>query len=211
MTPIGGAMALFLISIGEVAPGGVGSGLYTMIAYVIIGVFVAGLMIGRTPEYLGKKIEQREMAAAVVIVLTSGLAAHLLSTFAYVLPYGVSQISNHGPHGLTEIFYAFLSMANNNGSAFAGLNGNSLFFNLTGALVMLIGRFAPAVAALVFAGSIASKKHFRTIAETLPTHRPAFIIWLIFIIIVVGALTFFPVFALGPIIEHILMTQGVTF
>jgi K+-transporting ATPase ATPase A chain len=211
LTPIGGGMALFLISLSEVTPGGVGSGLYTMIAYVIIGVFVAGLMIGRTPEYLGKKIEQREMAAAVVIVLTSGLAAHLLSTFAYVLPYGVSQIANHGPHGLTEIFYAFLSMANNNGSAFAGLNGNTLFYNLVGALAMLVGRFAPAIAALVLAGSIASKKHFRTIAETLPTHRPAFIIWLIFIIIVVGALTFFPVFALGPIIEHLLMTQGVTF
>jgi K+-transporting ATPase ATPase A chain len=211
LTPIGGGIALFLISLSEVTPGGVGSGLYTMIAYVIIAVFVAGLMIGRTPEYLGKKIEQREMAAAVVIVLTSGLAAHLLSTFAFVLPYGVSQIANHGPHGLTEIFYAFLSQANNNGSAFAGLSGNTDFYNLVGALDMVVGRFAPAIAALMFAGSIASKKHFRTIAETLPTHRPAFILWLIFVIIIVGALTFFPVFALGPIIEHILMTQGVTF
>jgi potassium-transporting ATPase potassium-binding subunit len=210
-TPIGGGVALFLISLSEVIPGGVGSGLYTMIAYIVIAVFVAGLMIGRTPEYLGKKIEQREMIAVVVIVLTSGLAAHLVSTFAYLLPYGVSQIANQGPHGLTEIFYAFLSMANNNGSAFAGLSGNTLFYNLAGAAVMLVGRFAPAIAALAFAGSMASKKHFRTIKETLPTHTPAFIFWLIFMIIVVGALTFFPVFALGPFVEHLLMTQGVTF
>ena len=168
-------------------------------------------MIGRTPEYLGKKIEQPEMAAAVVIVLVSGLAAHLLSTFAYLLPYGVSQIANNGPHGLSEIFYAFLSQANNNGSAFAGLNGNTPFYNILGAVAMLTGRFAPAVAALMFAGSLAGKKHFRTIAETLPTHRIPFILWLIFIIIVVGALTFFPVYALGPFIEHLIMAQGGTF
>ncbi len=210
-TPIGGGVALFLISLSEVVPGGVGSGLYTMLSYVVIGVFVAGLMIGRTPEYLGKKIEQREMAAAVVIVLVSGLAAHLLSTFAYLLPYGVSQIANNGPHGLTEIFYAFLSQANNNGSAFAGLSGNTPFYNILGAVAMLIGRFAPAVAALMFAGSLASKKHFRTIAETLPTHRLPFILWLIFIIMIVGALTFFTVYALGPFIEHLIMVQGGTF
>lgn len=211
LTPLGGGVALFLISLSEVVPGGVGSGLYTMLAYVVIGVFVAGLLIGRTPEYLGKKIEQREMAAAVVIVLVSGLMALLLSTFAYLLPYGVSQIANNGPHGLTEIFYAFLSQANNNGSAFAGLSGNTTFYNILGALAMLVGRFAPAVAALMLAGSFAGKKHFRTIAETLPTHRPPFILWLIFIIIVVGALTFFPVYAMGPFVEHLLMTQGVTF
>ena len=145
LTPIGGGVALFLISLSEVVPGGVGSGLYTILSYVVIGVFVAGLMIGRTPEYLGKKIEQKEMAAAVVIVLVSGLAAHLLSTFAYLLPYGVSQIANNGPHGLTEIFYAFVSQANNNGSAFAGLSGNTWFYNILGGVAMLIGRFAPAV------------------------------------------------------------------
>jgi K+-transporting ATPase ATPase A chain len=211
LTPIGGGVALFLISLSEVVPGGVGSGLYTLLSYVVIGVFVAGLMIGRTPEYLGKKIEQPEMAAAVVIVLVSGLAAHLLSTFAYLLPYGVSQIANNGPHGLTEIFYAFLSQANNNGSAFAGLSGNTPFYNILGAVAMLIGRFAPAVAALMFAGSLAGKKHFRTIAETLPTHHLPFILWLIFIIIVVGALTFFPVYALGPFIEHLIMARGGTF
>jgi K+-transporting ATPase ATPase A chain len=211
LTPIGGGMALFLISLSEVVPGGVGSGLYTLLSYVVVGVFVAGLMIGRTPEYLGKKIERPEMAAAVVIVLVSGLAAHLLSTFAYLLPYGVSQIANNGPHGLSEIFYAFLSQANNNGSAFAGLSGNTPFYNILGAVAMLIGRFAPAVAALMFAGSLAGKKHFRTIAETLPTHHLPFILWLIFIIIVVGALTFFPVYALGPFIEHLIMAQGGTF
>jgi K+-transporting ATPase ATPase A chain len=211
LTPIGGGIALFLILLSEVAPGGVGSGLYTMLAYVIIAVFVAGLMIGRTPEYLGKKIEQLEMGAAVVIVLASGLAAHFFSTFALVLPFGVSQIANQGPHGLTEIFYAFASMANNNGSAFAGLNGNTPFYNIAGAVTMLIGRFAPAIAALAFAGSIANKKYFRTIAETLPTHKPAFIFWLIFVILIVGALAFFPVMALGPFIEHLIMTNGGVF
>lgn len=211
LTPIGGGVALFLISLGEVAPGGVGSGLYTLLAYVVIAVFVAGLMIGRTPEYMGKKIEQREMTAAVVIVLASGIVALLFSTFAYVLPYGVSQIANHGPHGLTEIFYAFLSQANNNGSAFGGLNGNTPFYNILGALAMLIGRFAPAVAALMFAGSMCGKKHFKTIAETLPTHTPSFIFWLVFVIIVVGALTFFPALALGPFVEHLIMMQGGTF
>ena len=211
LTPIGGGVALFLILLSEVTPGGVGSGLYTMLAYIVIAVFVAGLMIGRTPEYLGKKIEQLEMGAAVVIVLTSGLAVHFFSTFAYLVPYGISQIANQGPHGLTEIFYAFASMANNNGSAFAGLSGNTPFYNLAGAATMLLGRFAPAIAALAFAGSMANKKHFRTIAETLPTHTPAFIFWLVFIILVVGALAFFPVIALGPFVEHLLMTQGVTF
>ena len=211
LTPIGGGVALFLILLSEVTPGGVGSGLYTMLAYIVIAVFVAGLMIGRTPEYLGKKIEQLEMGAAVVIVLTSGLAVHFFSTFAYLVPYGISQIANQGPHGLTEIFYAFASMANNNGSAFGGLSGNTPFYNLAGAATMLIGRFAPAIAALAFAGSMANKKHFRTIAETLPTHTPAFIFWLVFIILVVGALAFFPVIALGPFVEHLLMTQGVTF
>ncbi len=211
LTPIGGGVALFLILLSEVTPGGVGSGLYTMLAYIVIAVFVAGLMIGRTPEYLGKKIEQLEMGAAVVIVLTSGLAVHFFSTFAYLVPYGISQIANQGPHGLTEIFYAFASMANNNGSAFAGLSGNTPFYDLAGAATMLIGRFAPAVAALAFAGSMAGKKHFKTLAETLPTHTPAFVLWLVFIILVVGALAFFPVIALGPFVEHLLMTQGVTF
>lgn len=211
LTPIGGGVALFLILLSEVAPGGVGSGLYTMLAYAIIAVFVAGLMIGRTPEYMGKKIEQREMGASIVIVLASDLIALLFSMLAFLLPYGVSQIANQGPHGLTEIFYAFASMANNNGSAFAGLSGNTLFYNILGAIVMLLGRFAPAVAALAFAGSMAGKKHFKTIAETLPTHTPSFIIWLIFIILLVGALTFFPALALGPFIEHLIMMQGGTF
>jgi K+-transporting ATPase ATPase A chain len=211
LTPLGGGVALFLILLSEVAPGGVGSGLYTLLAYVFIAVFVAGLMIGRTPEYLGKKIEQREMSAAVVIVLASGLLILLFSTFAYLLPFGVSQLLNHGPHGLTEIFYAFSSMGNNNGSAFAGLSGNTPFYNLLGAAAMFIGRFAPAIAALALAGSMAGKKHFKTIAETLPTHTPAFIFWVIFMIIVVGALTFFTALALGPFVEHLIMVQGGTF
>jgi len=211
LTPLGGMVPLFLILTSEVLPGGVGSGLYTMLAYVIIGVFIAGLMIGRTPEYLGKKIEALEMRGSVVIVLASGILLLAFSAIALVIPAGVSAIANAGPHGLTEIVYAFASMSNNNGSAFAGLGGNTLFYNLTGALCMLVGRFVPAVAALAMAGSLAAKKHYQVTSATLPTHRPAFIFWLIFVILLVGVISFFSVLAVGPFVEHLLMTQGVTF
>lgn len=211
LTPIGGLVPLFLILLSEVVPGGTGSGLYTMLAYIIIGVFIAGLMIGRTPEYLGKKIEAVEMRGSIVIVLTSGLLVLVLTGIAFVIPAGTSSIYNPGPHGLTEIVYAFASMANNNGSAFAGLGVNTLFYNLTGALAMLLGRFVPAVAALAIAGSLASKKYYQTTSATLPTHSASFVIWIIFIIMLVGALTFFSILAVGPIVEHLLMVKGVTF
>ena len=211
LTPLGGMVALFLILLSEVVPGGTGSGLYTMLAYIIIGVFIAGLMIGRTPEYLGKKIEAVEMRGSIVIVLTSGLLILIFSGIALVIPAGTSSVYNPGPHGLTEIIYAFASMSNNNGSAFAGLNANTLFYNLTGALAMLIARFVPAIAALAMAGSLANKKYYQTTAATLPTHTPSFVIWIIFIILLIGALTFFSALAVGPIVEHLLMVKGGTF
>ncbi len=211
LTPLGGMVPLFLMLTSEVLPGGVGSGLYTMLAYVIIGVFIAGLMIGRTPEYLGKKIEALEMRGSIVVVLTSGLLILVFTGIALVATFGTSSIANPGPHGLTEIVYAFASMANNNGSAFAGLTGNTLFYNLTGAFCMLVGRFAPAIAVLAMAGSLATKKHYQVTSATLPTHKPAFILWLIFVILLVGVVTFFCLLAVGPVVEHLLMTQGVTF
>lgn len=211
LTPIGGMVTLFLILLSEVVPGGTGSGLYTMLAYVVIAVFIAGLMIGRTPEYLGKKIEAVEMRGSIIIVLTSGLLILILSSVALVTSFGTSSVLNPGPHGLTEIIYAFASYSNNNGSAFAGLNANTLFYNLAGALAMLIGRFVPAIAALAIAGSLANKKHYQVTAATLPTHTPSFVFWIIFVIILVGALTFFSALAVGPIVEHLLMVKGVTF
>jgi len=211
LTPLGGMVPLFLMMLSEVVPGGTGSGLYTMLAYVIIGVFIAGLMIGRTPEYLGKKIEALEMRGSIVIVLTSGLLILVISGVALVMPAGTSSILNSGPHGLTEIIYAFASMSNNNGSAFAGLNANTLFYNLVGALAMFIGRFVPAVAALAMAGSLASKKYYQTTIATLPTHTPSFVLWIIFVIMLIGALTFFSILAVGPVVEYLLMIKGVTF
>jgi K+-transporting ATPase ATPase A chain len=211
LTPLGGMVPLFLILTGEVLPGGVGSGLYTMLAYVIIGVFIAGLMIGRTPEYLGKKIEALEMRGSIVVVLASGLLVLVFSGIALVISAGTSAIANPGPHGLTEIVYAFASMSNNNGSAFAGLGGNTLFYNLAGAFCMFVGRFAPAIAVLAMAGSLAAKKHYQITSATLPTHKPAFVIWLIFVILLLGVISFFSVLAVGPLVEHLIMTQGGTF
>ena len=208
LTPIGGMVTLLLISLGEVVFGGVGSGLYTMLAFVVIAVFVAGLMIGRIPDYLGKKIEPPEMWMSVLIVLAPTFLVLILVTIALVAPAGLASILNPGPHGLTEILYAYTSMANNNGSAFAGLNANTVFYNLTGALVMLLGRFIPALAVLFMADSFARKRYTPPSAGTLKTYGIAFIVWLAFIILVVGALSFFPAIAAGPIIEHLLMLHG---
>jgi K+-transporting ATPase ATPase A chain len=208
LTPLGGLVPLSLILLGEVAFGGVGSGLYTMFAFVVIAVFVAGLMIGRTPEYLGKKIEVREMWLSIVTVLTAGVVVLVLSGVAMVLPAGVSAMANPGAHGLTEVLYAFASQANNNGSAFGGLSGNTLFYNLTGALAMLLGRFIPAVAVLAMAGSLAGKKFVPASLGTLPTDQAPFVLWLILVILIVGALTFFPALSMGPIAEHLTMTGG---
>jgi K+-transporting ATPase ATPase A chain len=208
LTPIGGMVPMSLILLSEVVFGGIGSGLYTMLAFAIIAVFVAGLMIGRTPEYLGKKIEISEMWMSVVIVLISGVLVLIFVAIALVIPAGLSSILNPGPHGLSEILYGYASTSNNNGSAFAGLNANTPFYNLTMAFVMLIGRFAPAVAALAMAGSLVKKKYIPPSVGTLPTHRFSFILWLVLVVLIVGALTFFPSFAVGPIVEHLVMQGG---
>ncbi len=204
-TPLGGGVAMFLMLLSEVAPGGVGSGLYTMLGFVIIAVFVAGLMIGRTPEYLGKKIEVREMWMSVVIVLTSGISVLIFSGIALLLSAGKDAILNPGPHGLSEVLYAFASGSNNNGSAFAGISANTSFYNITLAVAMLLGRFAPAVAALAMSGSLAAKKYVPPRLGTLPTNNLTFIGWLIVVVIIVGALTFLPALGLGSIVEHLIM------
>ena len=207
LTPLGGLVPLWLILLGEIVFGGVGSGLYTMLAFVVIAVFVAGLMIGRTPEYLGKKIEIREMWTSVVIVLTAGVVVLVWVAVALLVPAGVRAMGNPGPHGLSEVLYAFASTANNNGSAFAGLSGNT-FYDLMTAAAMLLGRFAPKVAVLAMAGSLVQKKYTPPSAGTLPTDQPAFVIWLVIVILIVGALTFFPALAMGPIVEYLIMQGG---
>jgi len=179
-----------------------------MLAFAVIAVFSAGLMIGRTPEYLGKKIEVTEMWMSVIIVLTAGVLILIFVAIALITPTGVSSIANPGPHGLSEVLYAFASQANNNGSAFAGLNGNTVFYNLMGSLAMLLGRFAPAIAILAMAGSLVKKKYVPPSKGTLPTDQLPFIFWLVSVVLIVGALTFFPVLALGPIVEHMIMQGG---
>lgn len=207
LTPIGGMMPLSLILLSEVIFGGVGTGLYTMLAFVVIAVFVAGLMIGRTPEFLGKKIEVAEMWMSIITVLTSGILILIFSGIAMIVPEATASMNNPGAHGLSEVFYAFASMSNNNGSAFAGLNGNTVFYNVTGAICMFIGRFAPIVASLAMAGSLARKKYVPPSLGTLPTDKVPFALWLTLVILIVGALTFFPALSLGPIVEHLQMIQ----
>ena len=209
LTPLGGLAPLSLILLGEIVFGGVGSGLYTMLAFTVVAVFVSGLMIGRTPEYLGKKIEVTEMWLSMVIILSAGVLVLVFSALAAITPSAVASVANPGAHGLSEILYAFASMANNNGSAFAGLNANTNFYNLLGALVMLLGRYVPAVAVLAMAGSLAEKKYVPPSLGTLPTDKAPFALWLTLVIILVGALTFFPILALGPIVEHLIMRGGV--
>jgi K+-transporting ATPase ATPase A chain len=209
LTPFGGMIPLMLILSSEVVFGGVGCGLYTMLAFVVIAVFTAGLMIGRIPEYLGKKIEVTEMWMSVLTVLTAGVVILPFVALALITPSAVSSTANPGPHGLSEVLYAFASMANNNGSAFAGLNANTVFYNLMGSLAMLAGRFGPAVAMLAMAGSLAKKKHVPGSVGTLPTDQLAFIFWLVSVVLIVGALTFFPALALGPIVEQMIMRGGV--
>jgi K+-transporting ATPase ATPase A chain len=179
-----------------------------MIAFVVIAVFIAGLMIGRTPEYLGKKIEMREMKLAVIAVLVPGIVVLLLTGIAVALPTTVDALGNPGPHGLSEIVYAFASLSNNNGSAFAGLNSTGLFFTLAGTVAMAVGRFVPAIAVVALAGSLVQKKIVPPSYGTLRTASLSFIVWLILVILIVGVLTFFPIFALGPIAEQLLMMGG---
>ncbi|TAK73094.1 MAG: potassium-transporting ATPase subunit KdpA [Gammaproteobacteria bacterium] len=204
-TPLGGLMPLWLLHLGEVVFGGVGSGLYGMLMLVIITVFVAGLMVGRTPEYLGKKIEPYEMKMASIAVLVMPLTVLFFTAIAVVTSWGTNSIANPGAHGFTEILYAFSSMGNNNGSAFAGLNANTPFYNLLGGLAMLVGRYWIAIPALAIAGSLVQKKTIPTNAGTLATHTPLFIILLIAVTFVLGALSFLPALALGPIVEQLML------
>jgi K+-transporting ATPase ATPase A chain len=203
-TPLGGLAPLWLMQLGEVVYGGVGSGLYGLLAFLIIAVFIAGLMIGRTPEYLGKKIEAFEMKMASLVILFPIMIVLIGTALAVMLPTGVAAVSNPGPHGFSEILYAFSSAGNNNGSAFAGLGTNTLFYNIALGLVMLIGRYWLAISILAIAGSLASKKKVPETSGTLPTHSPLFVFWLIAVIVVVGALSFLPALSLGPVVEHLM-------
>lgn len=207
-TPLGGLVPLAMMQFSEVILGGVGSGLYGMLVFVIIAVFIAGLMVGRTPEYLGKKIGSYEIKMASLVILVMPIVVLGFTALAAVTAGGTGSIANPGAHGFSEILYAFTSQGNNNGSAFAGLAGNTPFYNVAGALAMLMGRFWLAIPTLALAGSLARKKTVPASMGTLPTHTGLFIAWLIAVIVIVGALVFVPALALGPIIEHLLMVQG---
>jgi K+-transporting ATPase ATPase A chain len=204
-TPLGGLVPMWLMQLGEVVYGGVGSGLYGMLAFVIIAVFVAGLMIGRTPEYLGKKIEAFEMKMASLMVLIPVLLVLFGTAIAVATPAGRAAVFNPGAHGFSEVLYAFSSAGNNNGSAFAGLGTNTPFYNIALGFVMLFGRYWLAIPALAIAGSLVQKKKVPVTSGTLPTHTPLFIFWLIAVVVIVGALSFLPALSLGPIVEHLLI------
>ncbi|HKQ03185.1 MAG TPA: potassium-transporting ATPase subunit KdpA [Actinomycetes bacterium] len=210
-TAIGGLATTSHMLLGEVSPGGVGTGLYGMLVFVLLAVFIAGLMVGRTPEWLGKKVQAREVKLAGLSILVMPALVLVLTGIATVLDIGTSSRLNLGPHGLTEILYAFTSQANNNGSAFAGLTGNTPFYNLTGSLAMYAGRFLPILAVLAIAGSLAAKDKVPAGPGTFPTHTPLFVGLLVSVVVIVGALTFFPVLALGPIVEHLLQGTGSLF
>ncbi len=204
-TPLGGLVPMWLMQLGEVVYGGVGSGLYGMLAFVIIAVFVAGLMIGRTPEYLGKKIEAYEMKMASLMVLIPVLLVLFGTAIAVMTPAGKATVFNPGAHGFSEVLYAFSSTRNNNGSAFAGLGTNTLFYNIVLSIAMFFGRYWLAIPALAIAGSLVQKKKVPVTSGTLPTHTPLFIFWLIAVVIIVGALSFLPALSLGPIVEHLML------
>jgi K+-transporting ATPase ATPase A chain len=210
LTPIGGLVPLFNMQVGEVIFGGVGAGLYGMLLFAILAVFIAGLMVGRTPEYLGKKIEGKEVKMAMVALIATSSVILLFSGIA-TYGTGLSALGNSGPHGFAEILYAFSSSAANNGSAFAGLSANTPWYNMTLGLTMLVGRFLIIIPMLAVAGSLASKKRIPVTSGTLPTHGALFVGLLIGTVVIVGALTFFPALSLSPIVEHLLMQAGRTF
>jgi K+-transporting ATPase ATPase A chain len=222
LTPIGGLVPLFNIQTDEVIFGGVGAGLYSMLIYVVVAVFIGGLMVGRTPEYVGKKIEQKEVKMAIIAVLATSfciLGFSALSSVAkfqpnhYWNPPGpaTANLNNNGAHGFSEILYSYSSGAGNNGSAFAGINANTPWYNLTLGLDMLVGRFLFIIPALAIAGSLAAKKLIPVTSGTLPTHGTLFVVLLVGTVIIVGALTYFPALSLGPIVEHLQMLNGKLF
>jgi potassium-transporting ATPase potassium-binding subunit len=210
-TPIGGLVPLVNIQLGELIFGGVGSGLYGMIMMAVLTVFIAGLMVGRTPEYLGKKVQSREVRMVMLYVLIFPAIVLLFSAVSVLLPAGLAGRSNLGPHGLSEILYAFTSTAGNNGSAFAGLHGTTAYYNTTLGVAMLFGRFAMMVPVLALAGFFAERKSVPASAGTFPVTTPLFVVLLVGVVLIVGALTFFPALSLGPIVEHLLMGAGKAF
>jgi K+-transporting ATPase ATPase A chain len=218
-TPLGGFVTMFNLQTDEVIFGGVGSGLYGMLLYAIVGVFIAGLMVGRTPEYLGKKIEQKEVKMAMVAVIATAFSILVFTAISAVIPFAkngywnapgaaIANLANSGPHGFSELLYTFSSTSENNGSAFMGINVNTPWYNLMTGLAMLIGRFGFILPTLAIAGSLAMKKKVPTTAGTLPTHGPLFIGLVVGTVVVIGALTFFPALSLGPLVEHFFMREG---
>jgi potassium-transporting ATPase potassium-binding subunit len=210
-TPLGGMVPLVNIMLSETVFGGVGAGLYGILIYVVLAVFIAGLMVGRTPEYLGKKIEAYDVKMAMLVTLVFPMVILILTAISSGEGFGTTSISNPGPHGLTQILYAFTSQAGNNGSAFAGLNGNTPWYNIAGAITMLIGRFFMIIPMLAISGNLAQKKTVPASSGTFPVTTPLFAVLLVSVIVIVGALTFFPALSLGPVLEHLLMLAGKTF
>jgi potassium-transporting ATPase potassium-binding subunit len=210
-TALGGMVPLINMQLGEIIVGGVGAGMYGMLLFIILSIFVAGLMVGRTPEYVGKKIEAKEVKMAMLAILILPLMYLGWTAVAVVLPSAVAATANPGPHGFTEVLYAYTSQTGNNGSAFAGLSGNTLFYNLTGAIAMLVGRFWMIIPAVAIAGSLAAKKSIPPSAGTFPTTGGLFVGLVVGVIVIIGGLTFFPALALGPIVEQIAMTNGTLF
>jgi potassium-transporting ATPase potassium-binding subunit len=210
-TPLGGMVPLANIMLSETVFGGVGAGMYGILIYVVLAVFIAGLMVGRTPEYLGKKIEAYDVKMAMLVTLVFPLVILVLTGISSVEGFGTSSVSNPGPHGLTQILYSFTSQAGNNGSAFGGLNGNTPWYNIAGGITMLIGRFFMILPMLAIAGNLAKKKYVPPSLGTFPVTTPLFSVLLVGVIVIVGALTFFPALSLGPILEHLLMQAGKTF
>jgi K+-transporting ATPase ATPase A chain len=210
-TALGGMIPLINMQLGEIIVGGVGAGLYGMLLFVVLAIFVAGLMVGRTPEYVGKKIEAREVKMAMLAILILPLSYLGWTAVAVVLPSAVASMANAGPHGFTEVLYAFTSATGNNGSAFAGLSGNTFFYNVTLASSMFVGRFFMIVPAMALAGSLAGKKSIPPSAGTLPTTGGLFVGLVVGVILIIGGLTFFPALALGPIVEHLAMNANTLF
>ena len=208
LMPLGGFVPMFLMQLAEIAPGGVGTGIYSILMFAVLGVFIAGLMIGRTPEYLGKKIETLEMKLASVFILTTPFVVLIGTAVAVLTDAGKAGVSNPGAHGFSEILYAFTSAGNNNGSAFSGLSASTVFYNVSLGLAMFIGRYWPIMAALAIAGSLAQKKRVPVTEGTMPTHGPLFVALLIGSILLIGVLTYVPALALGPIVEHLMLPSG---
>jgi K+-transporting ATPase ATPase A chain len=210
-TALGGMIPLINMQLGEIIVGGVGAGLYGMLLFVIIAVFVAGLMVGRTPEYVGKKIEAKEVNMAMLAILIFPLMYLGWTAAAVVIPSAAASMANPGPHAFTEVLYAYTSQTGNNGSAFAGLTGNTPWYNITGAIAMLVGRFWMIIPAMAIAGSLAAKKTVPVSAGTFPTTGGLFVGLVVGVVLIIGGLTFFPALALGPIVEHLAMTSGTLF